>query len=273
MWNPSLILIAALLASCSHANEVGPIENAEVDECGDVGSVPDSVREGFSLDPFYLKYVDAAGLPVVSSGAPDDIALKRACKLLLNMLSERPDVHEKLVELKARFVVIGKDEGTADVPEYGFRSRPQAEKDAINARARGIGGQASSCGEENLMCLAGDRYPNESICVHEFSHTIREGVYQVDPSFGERLELSFERAKSSGILDATYRAENFDEYWAEGVQDWYDTNARSEPPDGISNGVATRIELKEFDPRLYELIGEVFPNDTDWGNCRAIRKL
>ena len=119
------------------------------------------------------------------------------------------------------------------------------------------------------MCLAGDRYPNESICVHEFSHTIREGVYQVDPGFGERLESSFKDAKSSGILDGTYRGENFDEYWAEGVQDWYDTNAQADPPDGISNGVGTRMELKEFDPRLYAMIGEVFPQGTDWGNCHA----
>ena len=91
----------------------------------------------FSLNPFYRKYVDAAGLPVVSSGAPDDVALERACKLLLNMLSKRLDVRDKLIELKVRFVVIGKDEGTADVPEYGFRDRPQAEKDSINARTRG----------------------------------------------------------------------------------------------------------------------------------------
>ena len=258
-----------MLASCSHGGGVSRIAAAEVDHCGDVGAVPDSVREDFSLDPFYRKYMDAAGLPVLSSDAPDDIALQRACKLLLNMLSKRPDVREKLVEMKARFVVIGKDEGTADVPEYGFRDRPQAEKEVINARVRGIGGQASSCGEENLMCLAGDRYPNESICAHEFSHTIREGVYQVDPGFGERLESSFKDAKSSGILDGTYRGENFDEYWAEGVQDWYDTNAQADPPDGISNGVGTRIELKEFDPRLYAMIGEVFPQGTDWGDCHA----
>lgn len=265
----SLILVISLLLSCSHGAEVSHAAETRANQCGEVGAVPDSVREDFSLDPFYRKYVDAAGLPVLSSDAPDDIALQQACKLLLNMLSERPDVREKLVELKARFVVIGKHEGTTDVPEYGFRDRPQMEKDAINARTRGIGGQASSCGEENLMCLAGDRYPNESICVHEFSHTIREGVYQVNSGFGVRLESYFEKAKSSGILDGTYRGENFDEYWAEGVQDWYNTNARADSPDGINNAVSTRMELKEFDPNLYAMIGEVFPSDTDWGDCHA----
>jgi hypothetical protein len=255
--------------SCSFDNVVARNPESQANQCDRVGVVPDSLRGDFSLDPFYRKYVDAGGLPVLSSDAPDDAALERACRLLVNMLSKRPDVRDKLVELKARFVVIGKHEGTADVPEYGLRDRPQPEKDAMNARARGIGGQASSCGEENLMCLNDDRYANESICVHEFAHTIREGVYQVDPGFGERLELSFENARVAGILDGTYRKENFDEYWAEGVQDWYDSNAQANPSDGINNAVNTRMELKEFAPSLYAMVGEVFPSDTNWGDCHV----
>lgn len=271
MKNYSLSLFVLMLVSCSHVkdSDSSRVVGTQADQCGEVGVIPDSIRKDFSLDPFYRKYINASGLPVLSSDAPDDIALQRACRLLLNMLSQRADVRDKLIELKARFVVIGKDEGTADVPEYGFRDRPQADKDAVNARARGIGGQASSCGEENLRCMTKDRYPNESICVHEFSHTIREGVYQADPSFAQRLESAFESSKSSGILDGSYRRENFDEYWAEGVQDWYDTNAQADPPDGISNAVNTRIELKEFAPDLYALIDEVFPADISWGDCHS----
>jgi len=237
--------------------------------CTDVRDVPERIRRDFSLDPFYRKYADAGGLPVLSSGSPDDEALRRACRLLVNMLSRRPDVRAKLVELRARFVVIGKHEGTTDVPEYGFRDKPQAERDAIDARTRGIGGQASSCGEENLMCLAGDRYPAESICVHEFSHTIREGVYQVDSAFDARLRAAFDEARSRGILVGTYRSENSDEYWAEGVQDWYGTNAEADPADGINNAVNTRHELEAFDPGLHALVGEMFPGDTDWNDCHV----
>ena len=205
---------------------------------------------------------------MLSSAAPGDESLRRACRLLANMLSKRPDVREKLVELRARFVVIGRDEGTADIPEYGFRDKPQAEKDAVNARARGIGSQASSCGEENLMCMAGDRYPTESICVHEFSHTIHEALKQLDPGFEDRLQADFDDASSRGILKGTYRSENPDEYWAEGVQDWYDANAQANPPNGIHNAVNTRKELEISDPRLSALVGEVFPARTDWGDCR-----
>ena len=229
----------------------------------------EQVRADFSLDPFYVKHLDAGGLPILSSDAPEDEALRRACRLVVNMLSKRPDVRDKLVELRVRFVVIGRNEGTTDVPEYGFQHKSSSEREAIDARTRGIGGQASSCGEENLMCLAEDRYPMESICVHEFSHTIREGIHQLDPEFNVRLQGAFDEAKSLGMLDKTYRAENFDEYWAEAVQDWYGSNAEAEEPDGINSRVNTRIELESFDPQLYALVGEIFPEDVSWGDCRA----
>lgn len=237
--------------------------------CKQVGSVPDEVRHDFSLDAFYEKYIDAAGLPVLSSGAPDDAALTRACQLVGNMLSNRPDVRAKLIELRARFVVIGRNEGTANVPEYGFREKSREEQDAINARARGLGGQAASCGEENLMCLSGDRYPTESICVHEYAHTIGQGVYELDHGFGDRLQAAFDDARSKGHLANSYRGESPDEYWAEGVQDWYNTNAQADPPDGVHNSVNTRSELETLDKNLHALIGEIFPDGTNWNDCHA----
>lgn len=268
MKSLGVIAVMIALVSCTPATRTDR-GNAALSECTRIGGVPDPIRRDFSLDPFYKKYADAGGLPVLSSAAPDDAALERACKLAVNMLSHRPDVRAKLIELRARFVVIGRHEGTADIPEYGFRDKPQQEKDAINARARGLGGQAASCGEENLMCQSGDRYPTESICVHEFSHTIGQGVYEMDHGFGDRLQVAFDAAKASGILGGSYRAENPDEYCAEGVQDWYDTNARSSPPDGVHNAVNTRQELEEFDPRLTALIGDVFPSDAIWGDCHV----
>lgn len=266
-WLLAVPLLAS--ASCVPLSPSSGQAAGQRDACARVAPVPEQVRQDFSLDPFYRRHVDADGLPVLSSGAPHDAALERACRLVVNMLSKRPDVRDKLVELRARFVVIGRDEGTADVPEYGFREKPQDERDAINAQTRGIGGQAASCGEENLMCLDGDRYPSESICVHEFAHTIGVGVYELDHGFGERLQAAFDAANAKGLLDGTYRATSPDEYWAEGVQDWYGTNARADPPDGNHNAVATRHALRAFDPDLHALVGEVFPEQAGWGDCHV----
>ncbi|MFO7179693.1 MAG: hypothetical protein DIU78_013425 [Pseudomonadota bacterium] len=251
------------------AGSAGSDDGSE-SECGPVTPVPDAVRERLRLDPFYKKHVDAKGLPVLSSDAPQDEALILACKLLNNMLSKRDDVRQALIKNGARFAIIGKDEGTADIPEYGYRNRPQEDIDYINQRARGLGGIVASCGEENILCLQGDRYYNESICVHEFSHTISMyGVYSAERGFEAALEASFDAAIASGILDRTYRRENLQEYWAEGVQDWYDTNASSNPPNGIHNHVNTRAELADFDPTLYALVESVFPESTDWGDCHV----
>ncbi|HEY6877582.1 MAG TPA: hypothetical protein VI299_06160 [Polyangiales bacterium] len=247
-----------------------PRQDASVASACAVGPVPERVRKDLKLDAFYAKYADANGVAVLGSSAPSDASLVSACRLVTSMLAKRDDVRKALISAKARFAILGKDEGTAAIPEYGYRERTQMERDQINERARGLGGQVASCGEENILCLKGDRYWNESICVHEFAHTISTyGVFRADRTFESRLESSYEAAKSAGILARTYRLENLQEYWAEGVQDWYDTNASSNPPNGVHNQVNTRPELKDFDPTLYGLVEEVFPSELAWEDCHA----
>jgi hypothetical protein len=125
--------------------------------CGPVGPVPEDVQKHLDLDPFYKKYVDAKGLAVLASDEPADESLILACQLLHNMLGKRDDVREELISRRARFAIIGKNEGTAEIPEYGYADRSQADIDYINQRARGLGGIVASCGEENILCLKGDR--------------------------------------------------------------------------------------------------------------------
>ena len=50
------------------------------------------------------------------------------------------------------------------------------------------------------------------------------------------------------------------EYWAEGVQDWYDTNRTM---DHDHNHIHTRAQLKAYDPELAKLCAEVL-GDSDW---------
>ena len=61
-----------------------------------------------------------------------------------------------------------------------------------------------------------------------------------------------------GLWKDKYAANNRMEYWAEGVQSWFDTNR---PPDHDHNHVDTREELKEYDPDLAALCAEVFGED------------
>jgi len=57
-----------------------------------------------------------------------------------------------------------------------------------------------------------------------------------------------------------YALVNAAEYWAEGVQAWYDTNRTM---DHDHNHIHTRAQLKVYDPELARLCAEVL-GDSDW---------
>ncbi|MEM9283411.1 MAG: hypothetical protein AAGA96_16430 [Verrucomicrobiota bacterium] len=212
--------------------------------------------ERLDLDPFYKKYLNCDGFPIVSSGRVSDAALREAAYLIGKMLGHRSDLLKAMIDREVRLVVMAPDEFTTDVPEHATLV-PKAYWDK---RTRGLGATderlAVSVGEENLLGLEGDPYAEESIMVHEFGHAIHEmAMKSVDPEFQGKLELAFNQAGVAGLWKGFYAGTNPAEYWAEGVQSWFDTNREN---DDDHNHVDTREELIEHDPMLAELIGSVF---------------
>ncbi|MFQ5732861.1 MAG: hypothetical protein ACE5KM_13015 [Planctomycetaceae bacterium] len=208
------------------------------------------------LDPFYKKFVSAGGYPVVSSGKVNDYALKEAAYIVDLMLAKRPDVRKAMIASGSRLIVIGYSEFTTDIPEY----RHMKPKDFWDARARGLGGSrrdpVCSCAEENVLGYPGDRYKTECILIHEFAHNIHlRGLVNIDKTFDGRLRKTYESAMAAGLWKGKYASVNRNEYWAEGVQSWFDNNR---PPDHDHNHVNTRKELREYDPGLAKLCEEVF---------------
>jgi xylan 1,4-beta-xylosidase len=217
-----------------------------------VEPVPAAVREKFELDPFYQKHVDAGGLSILSSSQVSDAGLLEAAHLIDQMLANRKDVRQELIKRRVRFVVMAPTEMTTDVPEQAHM-----DSEYWDRRARGLGGRICSCGEENLLNLPRDRYSNENILIHEFSHTIHNyGLRRLDADFNSRLRALYDDAMDKGLWKNTYAATNPEEYWAEGVQSYFDCNAASRR--GVHNEVDTREELKGYDPELFALIDESF---------------
>lgn len=221
-----------------------------------VGPVPAGVRRALSLAPHYTKHLDAQGLPIVSSRKVTDAALREAGAIVSAMLINRPDVVAALSASKVRLAVMAPTEFTVDLPEHADLSPASY----WNRRARGLGATAQrpavSCAEENLLDEPGDPYAGESICVHEFAHTIHTiALARLDPSFDERLRQAFGRAEANGIWRGTYAMSNAGEYWAEGVQSWFDTNLHDDSQHGA---IDTREEVQALDPELASLIVEVF---------------
>ncbi len=240
-----------LLTGCCLAVSVGVWAEAPK-----VTAVPESMK----CDPFYKKYVDCAGLPILSSERVDDRALLRANELISRMLADRIDIWRTLVEADVRYVIIGANENTTDIPEYSHMTP----KDYINERSRGFGGRITSCGEENLLCYAIDRYDDENILIHEFAHVIHGyGLKRIDKEFDNRLSKLYDKAMARGFWKNTYAASNRGEYWAEGVQSFYDANRQN---NWNHNHVNTRRELVAYDPDLAKLIADTFRHTakTDW---------
>ena len=125
-----------------------------------------------------------------------------------------------------------------------------------NNEERGLGATphrpAVSCGEENLLRFPGDPYWQESLLIHEFAHAIHKmAVRELDPTFDRRLKETYQAAIKQGLWQGKYAGTNCDEYWAEGVQSWFDDNR---PEDHDHNHVNTRKELIAYDPALAKLL-------------------
>ncbi|XXY23068.1 hypothetical protein WME88_25985 [Sorangium sp. So ce216] len=223
------------------------------------------------LDPFYKKYIDAMGIPVISSEMTPDAALLRACSVVVRMLGHRDDVRQAMIANHTRVAVMAETEVTTDIPEHSdlYEAFPGTDWDT---RARGLGATparpASSCAEENVLCYPSDPYIGEDILVHEFSHAIAiMGIAFAEPTFDRELADAFEGALQAGKWENTYAATNKDEYWAEGVQDWFDTNIESIPGNGIHNEINTRAELRDYDRPLHDLIARYFADDAWRPTC------
>ena len=247
--NPSLIALLLLLCLVGRVIAQAPTSTNSIPK---VNAVPGSLRESLNLSPFYQKYLDAAGLPVLGSTNVSDYAILEARWILLHMLSHRPEILQVMATNRARLVVMAHNEYTTDVPEQAN----QAPKVFWDRRARGLGGRIASCAEENLLCFPGDPYAAENILVHEFAHAVLNvGMRALDPAFKDRVRAAYRKAIDAGLWKNTYAATDVEEYWAEGVQDWFDNNREN---DAQHNSVNTRAELKEYDPTLAALCAEVF---------------
>jgi alpha-glucosidase len=218
-----------------------------------VTAPPAKVVKSFCLDPFYKKHVDVDGLPILGSDKVSDEAMREAYYIVYQMVQTNEEVWNALIWMKIRVAVMAPSEKTTDIPEHATLD-PKCWNDK-----RGLGATlfrpASSCAEENLLNLPGDPYDGESIAVHEFAHTIHLGKDSLDRTFDCRVQAAYKAALARGLWKDTYAAKNFEEYWAEGVQSYFDCNA---PPNKSHNDVDTRKELAKYDPELYRLIDEVF---------------
>jgi len=245
------------------------------------------------LDPFYKKYADAFGVPIVSSDRVPDTALLMARDVVNYMLMKRPDVWQVMIDRRSRVLMMAESEGEMDLPERRDWTKPakddrrltdgeRANYDkpngigAMNAvqywnnRARGMGGNVTSCAEENVMGYPGTKYFGEHILVHEFSHNIMGALRTADPALYAEIQPAYDAAKARGQYKGQYAINTVAEYFAEGTQWWfwsniefYDGDTRVQSPD----------DLKAYDPALYAILDKVYAGHHIPGDVYYARNL
>jgi hypothetical protein len=229
-----------------------------------------------AADPFYAKYVDADGIPILSSARVPDRALLAAQAIVRGMLAYRPDLARVLVAWHFRVAVMAPDEGTTDLPEQRDWKKPTRDDPRLtycerkhyeqrigrltdraywNARARGMAGQLTSGGAEDLLGERSSRYYGETIFLHEFSHDVLDAIQAVDPALHAQVERAYAAALKAGRWKREYASTTVQEYWAEGSQFWFNSNRIA-----IFDGrrILSDADLQAYDPALYAALGKAY---------------
>jgi alpha-glucosidase len=153
--------------------------------------------------------------------------------------------------------IIGKDQVTTDLPEWrqdkGVKL-PEYNGLTRDQRTRGMGGQLTSCGEENLLKLDNDRYHGRDICVHEFSHAIRN--YGLNQAVVAKFDEQYHRSLKSNRWVKSYAGSNPDEFFAELTMWYFGTHGDlgmtgPKPADGPEG-------LKQYDPEAFALFDDFY---------------
>lgn len=239
------------------------------------------------LNPFYKKYLDADGIPVVSSLEVSDEALITAKRIILNMLEKRQDIRDTFIKHKFKFAIIAYTESTTDLPEYRHLVKPPkkyfdvyttdrkfyemvkdlSHREYWDLRARGLGGTLRhpicSVGEENLFVPQWGRYQHENILVHEFGHGIHAVIRVCDYPLYQEIEKAYRQAVGKGLWKGTYAGNNSEEYFAIGSQCWFNCSRDKSTGSHIHNEINLRKELKTYDPALYNIMNKIYPEKID----------
>ncbi|MDE0553087.1 MAG: hypothetical protein OXI24_02640 [Candidatus Poribacteria bacterium] len=257
MVNLSLISSFAQQPVDVYLRQLPAANSTKVNNIPEPAPPPAVVQDFFDLDLFYEQWINVGGLPVLASAQVDPYALKETAWIIEQMIGHRPEVLRAMAGNKARFSVIAHTEIITEIPEYRSDARP----DFLAFRERGWGGTERATvtsSEENILSYPGGGTYN--VMIHEFAHGIHLlGLNDLDPTFDERLRMTYEASMKKGLWSGTYASSDRREYWAEASQAWFNPNT----PGSFSRFGNTRQALKRYDPGIAALLTEIY-GDRNW---------
>ena len=226
------------------------------------------VREIGTDEDFYRMMCEQTGITIAAAESIALGALEAAADRMGALLAERPEFGMAVAASIEQVSIIGRDQRITTLPEFEelYSIHPGTDWNRLGRSFPGTEEIPVAAGaEENLLCLESDRYEGEDMFVREFGWTIRRfGIATVDSGLDRSIEDAYIRAIAADLWRNTVAEVNSDQYWAEGVQSFFDVNnEEKDEKDQIHNQIDTRDELRAYDPFLYELLVEVF-GETEW---------
>jgi len=239
-------------------------------------------------DPYYTKFTYAREFTVLGSDKVRDEALLKANDTIRKMFAYRHDILKALIADGARLVVLGRGEELSDLPEFKDASKTPG---FDNARYLDYSEKLKLMvvPEENVLGLPREPFAGECMVVNVFAKGLYRvtGLRPVDPDFDSRrqpkqqyelrvkrmdiqfdqaLRKAYESAMGKNLWRGTSAARDRAEYWAAGVEAYFDAAGDGQPPNGADRPIVTRELLKAYDPDLYELVDQTmaYKEHVDW---------
>lgn len=242
----------------------------------------------FQIDPYYTKFSWAREFTVLGRKAGDD-ALLKANDTIRKLFAYRHDILKTLIHDGVKLVVLGRGENLADLPEI----RSIGDTTTLDLLARSMnyhpGTKLLVVDEANVLADPRGATVGDNQVLRVFAHALyhvtahrpvdpnwenrgREvqqyelRVQRLDVRFDETLRRAFEAATAAGRWKGTSAMHDRVAYWVKGVLTYFDAAGQDHPPHDAPQPIATREELRAYDPGLYDLVHETmaYGGRVDW---------
>jgi hypothetical protein len=144
------------------------------------------------------------------------------------------------------------------VPEENLTGDPRDPRVGDNAVIR--------CFARALYRVTGSR-PVDTVAVPRGQAQQYElRVTRMDVRFDQKLDGLYKAAMAAGKWKGTSAVHNREEYWTRGVLAYFDASGQHAPPLDTGYPIATREELRTYDPELFSLVEETmaYKGKVDW---------
>ena len=213
-----------------------------------------------NVHAYYRKYLDAGGIPILSSNDVTDEELYQARDTILAMLSDRPDILATMAGFAFRVLIypdrFEKGGRLADLPEFSGLD--------VALRAEGLAGETPYGWVSGSPEVA--RHCNHTL-IHEFAHQIEDAL-RLQPGgqhFMSRLNSAYQAAMLTGLWQDRYASTSAFEYWAELVRNWL-------TPSQFAGWLGPGYQkLEDYDPVGAALVAAVLGNPQPLTFCEIRR--